>query len=83
MRERKLSISTTITEDEIRDRLLREHLVDIGALDHEDDPIPSSINHRITRPNGAKGGYRIETWQNRVPRVQLALLPPATDGGDR
>lgn len=75
MRTRKMTISTTVTEDEIRDRLLREHLVDIGALKDPDDQIPDGIEHRITRGRNKAGGYLIETWQDRLPRTQLALLP--------
>lgn len=80
MRTRKMTISTTITEDEIRDRLLREHLVDIGALRGPEDPIPDGIEHRITRGSGGRGGYLIETWQDRLPRAQLQLLPAPEEG---
>ena len=75
MRTRKMTISTTVTEDEIRDRLLREHLMDIGAISSLGDPIPETLEYRITRAKGRKGGYLIETWQDRLPRAQVSLLP--------
>ena len=76
MRKRKMTISTTITEEEIRDRLLREHLVDIRVIEQDSDPIPEGIHWRITRGNGGTGGYLIETWQDRLPSQRIPLLSP-------
>ena len=71
---RKLSISTTVTEDEIKDRLLREHLLDIRAIRDFDDPIPKEIEWKITRNRNKPGGYVIDTWQERMPRQLIPLL---------
>ncbi|MEM8822071.1 MAG: hypothetical protein AAGF30_00525 [Pseudomonadota bacterium] len=81
-RTRRMTVSTTVTEDEIRDRLLREHLLDLGVINHIEDRLPKGLEYRITRGKTRAGGYLIETWQNRVPRTLVPLLPPAdTDDG--
>ncbi len=71
-----IAFKATVTEDEIRERMVKEVLEAIGGLDGEGKPL-TGIRTTVRRHSGHKGGYDIEITGPMPARI---LLPGA--GGE-
>lgn len=78
-RTRKMTISTTIDEEEVKARLLEEHLLDLGLIQEPGETPPEGMTTHVERRRGRAGGYTIRVTQDRVPRRDLPLLGPAEE----
>lgn len=67
----EISLKATISEEELRARMVREALASIGALDANGKAAPG-LKTSVKR--GTHGGYTIEV-SGPAPR-RFALLPP-------
>lgn len=71
-----ISFTATVTEDELRTRMVREVLESIGALDDQGEPA-AGIKTSVRRGDGRKGGYTITVSGPAPARVLL----PRQNGG--
>lgn len=79
IRPETIAFKATVSEDEIRARMVQEVLEGIGGWDAENDrPLPGIRTH-VTRNTSRAGGYNIEVTSPMPARITM-LLPPARDG---
>jgi hypothetical protein len=70
-----ISFSASISEAELKERLVHEVLESIGGLDRDGEPLPGIVAH-VVRGEARKGGYTITVTGPMPARL---LLPK---GGD-
>lgn len=69
-----IAFKATVTEEEIRTRMVLEVLEGIGGLDAETGkPLPG-ISWKVTRNQARSGGYNIEITSPMPARI--TMLPP-------
>lgn len=65
-----IAFTATVTEDEIRERMVMEVLEQIGALDDAGKPLPG-VESKVKRGTGRAGGYTILVTGPAPVRVAL------------
>lgn len=74
IRPESIAFKATVSEEEIRARMVEEVLEGIGALDLETrKPLPGIRTH-VTRNTSRAGGYNIEVTSPMPARI--TMLPP-------
>jgi hypothetical protein len=69
-----IAFKATVSEDEIRARMVQEVLEGIGGWDTENNkPLPGIRSH-VTRNTSRAGGYNIEITSPMPARI--TMLPP-------
>lgn len=75
IRPETIAFEASITEDELRDRMAREVMESVGALDATGKPAPG-VSAKVTRGQSRKGGYTIRVTGPAPARL---LLPRNAD----
>lgn len=70
IRPQEISFRASVSEEEIRQRLVEEVLESIGALDPEGKPLPG-IKSTVKRGEARHGGYTIDISGPMPARVYL------------
>ncbi len=65
-----IAFTSTITEAELRQRLVEEVLDNMGAL-NADGSTPEGITSKVSRGDSHKGGYIVEIIAPMAPRLLL------------
>lgn len=65
-----ITFRARVTEDELRERMTKEVLEGIGALDEDGKPYPG-VKATVRRGSGRQGGYEIDVTGPAPVRVQL------------
>lgn len=71
--------SGTISEDELKARLVSEALEQAGWLDAEGLPL-KGVTSSIYRGDGRRGGYRVQISRDLRLSDQARIAPPAQKG---
>lgn len=69
----QITFTARITEPELRERLAKEVLDGIGAIDGEGNAAPG-VKYHVNRNSGGHGGYTI-TVQGPMP-ARMRIEPP-------
>mgnify|MGYP003443603186 CR=1 FL=1 len=73
-----IALKASVTEEEIRARMVQEVLEGIGGWDAEKNkPLPGIKSH-VTRNSSRAGGYNIEITSPMPARITM-LPPPVRD----
>ncbi len=79
IRPQEISVTASVIEDDIRERIAIEVLEQIGGLGPDGKPLPG-ICWSVLRGDGLRGGYTVRISGPAPARI---ALPPVPEGIDR